>query len=81
MATISVTFRNDSGVSDKFTVLDIGISPTNPKTLFDDYLDPGKDTGPEDVYQDGIHGHVQFKRGGGVAQLLDVSDGDVVSMT
>lgn len=79
--TVSATFRNDSGVSDKFTVWDIGISPKDPKQLFDDYLAPNADTGPLSFYKDNIYGHARYKRAGGTQNDLDVSDGQVVSMT
>jgi hypothetical protein len=83
LATISVVFKNDYSDSRKWTIWDVGIDPSSPKILFDDYLDKDASTQPLAFHQEdgGVHGYARYKRSDGPATDLTVSDGDIVSMT
>jgi hypothetical protein len=81
MASISVTFRNNTDASAKWTIFDTGIDPANPALVFSDYLDKDASTVALPIYADDFGaGHVQYQGGSGAQQLADVRDGDTVAM-
>lgn len=81
MPTISATFKNDYSESRRWVIQDIGIDQDNPKTIFDDYLEPNAVTDPLSLYNDGFNSVALYKRSDGSPTRVDVRDGDQVSMS
>ena len=81
MPDIKVTFTNGYGDSRHYDVWDLGRDPNMPPVIFDGYLDVNQSTDPLAVHADDFGAaKIMYQRSDGPQQVVDVSDGQNVSM-
>ena len=81
MATMQVTFTNNTSESHACSIVDVGIDPNVPRQLFSDYLDAGASTNPLELYSDGTYGHAAYQLSSHAVQdVPDITEGTNVAM-